>query len=302
MNQTQRMVQRRPRSGGGLTAEAARRVRDRLKDDIRAGRFKDGRLPSEPTLMVEEHASRNAVRLALNLLRAEGLIDRCQGIGTVVVGDIPIFVPLDPRIGLSDLLDSNPGRVHFENHSIFATTASPGLARHLEIAMGAEVVFLERLMLLDQRPLTLRSSWMPGVLAKPLLAGGIDLRRSIFDILEHGLGLDLGVTEYSIEATVADEAVASVMRVPIGTPVSVSESFTRLADGRPVEYGYARSPGDRIRFVTRINRLPAGRRDESLLRPMATSSRQAPPFARGLGLIQESIAGRNGSDTKGDVQ
>src|ERR1700733_10132984 len=92
------------RSRAGLRAQVARRVRDRLRDDIRTGHFKDGRLPPEPALMMAEHASRSAVRLALDLLRAEGLVARSQGVGTMVVGDAQLFVPLDPDVGIADLL------------------------------------------------------------------------------------------------------------------------------------------------------------------------------------------------------
>jgi GntR family transcriptional regulator len=248
------MAQPTSRPRPGPKAEAARRVRDRLRDDIREGRFKDGRLPPEPTLMVEQHASRNAVRLALDLLRAEGLVARFQGIGTLVVGDNPVFMPLDPAVGFTDLLDSGPNRVRIHNHASFATAAPPGLARHLEIPVGAEVVFLERVLFLDERPLTLRSSWILGSVADPLLTGKVDLQQPVFAILEQGLELDLGVTEYSIEATLADEAVASLMNVPIGSQVALSQNRTRLADGRPVEYGYARSPGDRIRYMITVSR------------------------------------------------
>jgi GntR family transcriptional regulator len=254
MIQAIELTQEMPRSRAGLKAEAARRVRDRLRDDIRAGYFKDGLLPPEPALMVEEHASRNAVRLALNLLRAEGLVERFQGVGTVVVGATQIFVPLDPDVGIVDLLDDGVSRVRFHNLATLTATAPPGLARRLDIPVGAEVVFLERVMLVDGRPLTLRSSWIPATLARAILDGEVDLRQSIFDLLTRGLGFDLGVTEYSIEAALADEAVASVMNVPVGNALVLCESLTRLADGRPIQYGYARSPADRVRFVTSVTR------------------------------------------------
>jgi GntR family transcriptional regulator len=109
-------------------------------------------------------------------------------------------------------------------------------------------------MFLDDRPLTLRSSWIPASLARPILEGKVDLQQGIFQLIKRGLGLDLGVTDYSIEAALVDEAVASVMNVSIGSPLVLCESLTHLADGRPIQYGYARSPADRVRFVTSVNR------------------------------------------------
>jgi GntR family transcriptional regulator len=212
--------------------------------------------------MAEEQASRSAVRLALDLLRAEGLVERLQGVGTKVLGKNPIFVPLDPSIGFTELLEDGPSRVRIDNHAVMITTAAPGVAGHLDIPTGADVVFLERLLFLDECPLTLRSSWIPAALAGEIISGTADLRRGIFTLLERGLGLDLGVTEYSIEATSADQAVGAVMHLPVGAPLLLLESLTRLADGRPAEYGYARIRGDRSRFITTVGRESDRRQDE----------------------------------------
>jgi hypothetical protein len=99
----------------------------------------------------------------------------------------------------------------------------------------------------------------------------------------------------------ADEAVASVMKVPIGSPISLSESFTRLADGRAIEYGYARSPGDRIRLVTNTSRAPTDRRTEQLSKQMLVPFREDPPLGGDLLLVRELIAGRNRKDIEGEV-
>jgi GntR family transcriptional regulator len=149
--------------------------------------------------------------------------------------------------------------------------APAGVARRLGIAVGAEVAFLERVMFLDDRPLTLRSSWIPASLARPILNGEVDLRRSIYELLECGLGLHLGATDYSIEATLADESVASIMSVAIGSPMLLLEGLTRLDDMRPAEYGHARCPGDRVRYVTSV-RHHGDRRGSGVVTPQ-----QQPP-------------------------
>ncbi|MFE3262547.1 GntR family transcriptional regulator [Nocardia sp. NPDC059229] len=63
----------------------ARRLHDALRSALRAGAFGDGRLPAEPELMAEFHASRDVVREALDLLRRAGLIERRRGMGTVPI-------------------------------------------------------------------------------------------------------------------------------------------------------------------------------------------------------------------------
>jgi GntR family transcriptional regulator len=249
----------RPQSG--QRADVARRVRDALRDEIQAGRFKSGTLPSEaallpsePALMLRYGASRNAVRLALSLLRDEGLVERVQGIGTVVVGGDHHRVPIDCQIGFAEALEGGQTRVTYRCVSVLATVAPPGVAHRLEIAEDSDVVFVERLLLLDGQPHTLRSAWIPAPIGRPILEGRVDVSQALYDVLERQLGLELGMSEYAVEAIVADEAVASILAVSPGSPLLLLESLTRLATGQPAEFGHGRSRGDRIRFVANTSR------------------------------------------------
>ncbi|HLH99846.1 MAG TPA: GntR family transcriptional regulator, partial [Acidimicrobiales bacterium] len=63
-------------------ADEVRRLRDLLRAGLLAGRYTDALLPGEGDLMAGYQASRSVVREALQLLRAEGLVERTQGIGT----------------------------------------------------------------------------------------------------------------------------------------------------------------------------------------------------------------------------
>ncbi len=72
---------------GGCRADRARQVADLLRGEIVQGRFGGGRLPREAVLAREFGASRNTVREALRLLRDEGLVERCPGVGTTISGE-----------------------------------------------------------------------------------------------------------------------------------------------------------------------------------------------------------------------
>src|SRR4051794_10201183 len=67
-------------------ADRARQVADVLRRQVFAGAYDGQTLPSEAALGAEFDTTRNTVRVALDLLRAEGLIDRVPGVGTVVAG------------------------------------------------------------------------------------------------------------------------------------------------------------------------------------------------------------------------
>lgn len=62
-----------------------RQLADRLRERIRSGEFGAGEmLPSEAALGQEYDLARTAVRSALAVLRAEGLVESVRGLGTVV--------------------------------------------------------------------------------------------------------------------------------------------------------------------------------------------------------------------------
>jgi GntR family transcriptional regulator len=65
----------------------AARMRDLLRGKIMSGRYGESQLPSESELILEYAVGRNVTRDALDLLRAEGLVERIQGSGTFVLAD-----------------------------------------------------------------------------------------------------------------------------------------------------------------------------------------------------------------------
>ncbi|GAA5021799.1 hypothetical protein GCM10023317_65440 [Actinopolymorpha pittospori] len=62
-----------------------RQLADQIRERISAGEFEPGQmLPSEAALGQEYGLARTAVRAALSLLRAEGLVESVRGLGSVV--------------------------------------------------------------------------------------------------------------------------------------------------------------------------------------------------------------------------
>lgn len=67
-----------------------RQVAGEIRQGVESGKYPPGaRLPSEPELMDRYQVSRNTVRLALELLREEGLVVTGQGRGSFVVERAP---------------------------------------------------------------------------------------------------------------------------------------------------------------------------------------------------------------------
>lgn len=92
----------------GLRADRARQLADLSRHLVLTGGFSGGALPHEDVLAAEYGVSRNTVRHALDLLRAEQLVERLPGVGTVVAEKYSHG--LDRLMGLAETLREH-GRV-----------------------------------------------------------------------------------------------------------------------------------------------------------------------------------------------
>ena len=112
----------------------ARRVADVLRRVVTDGA--PGRLlPPEAQLATEYGVSRNAVRAALDLLRAEGLVERIQGTGTRVTrAALPHGI--DALRGLAETFVGH-GEVRNEVRLARMAPASAPVAARLEVESGA---------------------------------------------------------------------------------------------------------------------------------------------------------------------
>lgn len=214
----------------------------------------DGTLPAESELAADFGVSRNAVREALELLRAEGLVDRIPGVGTVAAGNKHNH-GLDHLAGLAEAL-SGRGRVHNEVRVSGVVPAPRAVARRLGVQPGESVVYLERRRLVDGTPFSLDLTYVVRDLGEALLTEDLG-RRDVFALLEQISGRSLGEAELTLEAVSADPHSASILEVVPGAPLLMLERLAHLDDGRPVDLEFVRFRADRVSMRGTVRRAPA---------------------------------------------
>ena len=222
-------------------ADRARQVADILRPQVLQGSFAGGVLPGEASLAQEFGASRNAIRDALRILRAEGLVDRVQGVGTKVTAR-KYPHGMDRLAGLAETLREH-GEVVNEVRAAGMIVPPPAIATRLRTS--GSVVYIERLRRLNGLPLSLDLTYLVPDIGERLL--GEDLgHNDIFALIESLAGQDLGGASLTVEAVTADPHSAAVLEVPAGAAVLMVERLAHLADGRPVDLEYIRIRGDRL--------------------------------------------------------
>lgn len=229
--------------------------------------------------MVRAYAvSRNAVREALDMLREEGLVERRQGAGTFVVARKAMH-DFDRLRSVADSvrLGADP---RFETITAEVLPAPSTVASALDLDPGDSTVFLERLMILDGVPFSIRSSWMPEELAAPLLVADLD-RLHFYSLVARVLGLELTNGHLVIEAVLAGESAAQLLGVAHGAPLFLMERTSFLAGGRPFEFGFTRSRADRVALVADMHvDLSGGPAERVADRRLGSPNPQATPDVR----------------------
>lgn len=234
-------------------ADRARQVADVLRRQVQSGVFAGGTLPAEAQLAADFGVSRNAVREALGLLRAEGLVDRIPGVGTVPAG--PKYPHgLTGLLGLAEVMRGH-GEVSNEVRTTGIITPPGPIAARLALPTGSPVVYIERLRRLGGLPLSLDLTYLIPEAGEPLLTADL-VHHDLFTLIERHTGQRLGQAELTIEAINADEHSAAVLEAPPRTALLLVERLTHLADGRPADLEYIRFRGDRLAMRGVLAREP----------------------------------------------
>lgn len=241
------------RKYAGTREDAARWVRDVLRTQILDGAFGGiaaprPLLPPENELAAEWGVSRNAIREALDLLRAEGLITRVQGAGTFVTG-AKLRQRIDRLEGLAESLAGHQLSVQNRVLSARRSTATPFVAAKLGIDEGSPILFVERLRSVAHVPLSLDTTSLRPEAIEAL--DGADFEtEDVFRLLEDRLGVRLGEAENTVEAVAADRGTARHLDIRPGTPVLLLHRLTYLDDGTPFDLESVRYRGDRLSLVS----------------------------------------------------
>ena len=221
-----------------------RAVAAELRRQLQAGEIPAGRLlPSEADLSRRYDVSRVTVRKALDVLRAEGLVDSRQGFGWFAAGPtlrqhLGRLATLESQLAASGL---TPGRRVLS----FGFLAAPDrVAELMGVAPGAEVLEVRRLNLSDGVPFARVTVWVPARLGSSLSRD--DAERTTFHEL---LGVALGGATQTIGAAAADAVDAAALGVPAGSPVLRCERVTRSVTGEVVLVSEHVFPAHRTEFV-----------------------------------------------------
>jgi GntR family transcriptional regulator len=233
------------RNGDRSEEPLYQRIRRSIRDEIATGEKRPGdRLPSESNLAESFGTTRMTVRQALSALVYEGVINRQNGRGSFVADSV-IRAPIDSRhcLTFEDQM-ALAGRTVTYGQALFTQIViPPHEAKKLQLPEGNEGFLMERVRLVDDRPVCLEQRYMPNAIGLHV-TGEMLANQAAHSFVGDILGESLPTIVVSITAEIATGDVARRLALAEGAPVMVRSNTHHDRSGKPVICGRSVYVGD----------------------------------------------------------
>ena len=228
-------------------------IREILRQRILDGSYQPHQqMPSESELIKSFGVSRITVRQALSDLQRAGLIFKIHGKGTYV-SKPKAFQNIGQLQGFGEAMASMGYETYSQVVSIKTLPAGRIVGPKLRVKEQEQITELRRLRYLNREPISFDVTYVPKAIGDRLAQEDL-AHRDIFLILENEYGLSLGQAEMQIEAMLADEPLAGLLKIEEGSPVLRIERLTFTADEKPLDYEHLYYRGDAFQYRLRIER------------------------------------------------
>lgn len=191
-----------------------------IKESIAAKIYRPGeRLPSEMELEEQYKVSRITVRRAVKELCDEGILVRKQGKGTFVL-DTADYRRLDRGAGMGvhdyTALSGRKARAEILEKTIIKPT--PAYAKDLHIDPMDDVIYLKRLMFVDDTPMMIDTSYLP-VKRFPDLYDKLVGDVALFRIIQQDYGVKLERYYKVLKVQKANKEMSRYLNCKVGDPM-----------------------------------------------------------------------------------
>lgn len=226
-----------------------RQIAQALEAEIKAHYQAGDKLPSELVLAERFGVNRHTVRHAIDGLIDAGMLERHHGRGTFVLGLVDYAISTKTRFTEQLQAQGHSTDTHVLRRMI--VPAANGVARRLDLAEGAPVLFIEALRLANNQPFCITSHFMSADrFAEPLAAYE---RGSLHAFLHAQLALNLKRVASLVTSTLPQGDDAEVLKMSRSTPVLRVKSLNLCQEtDLPIEYALTRFRADRVQLSVTV--------------------------------------------------
>jgi GntR family transcriptional regulator len=236
------------------------RIQEGLRRRITSGELKPGdRLPSETELADAFSTTRATVQRALQQLVFEGLIVRKSGSGSFVADPPSVASVIDTRMphAFEDQVAAHGRPVTYRLLSFKRQKCSAKIAERLKIASSESVWRMERLRLIEDRPVCVEQRYFLDNLGAKVTQTMLE-RRSAHGFLSAITGERVPTITVSVTAEIASRRIADFLEISEGSAVLIRDNAHHNCAGMVLQWGLSIYRGDiRLNYVLGTP-LPSG--------------------------------------------
>ncbi|MPW20682.1 UTRA domain-containing protein [Paraburkholderia sp. CNPSo 3157] len=228
------------------------RLRDEMVALIAARHWKPGEaIPTEQALARSYDVAVGTVRKAVDLLVAEGLLERFQGRGTFVRrasfdSSLFRFFRFQTRQGERRIPESRILRRE-------VVDAPSAVAATLQISSSARVIQMSRLRLIDDVPMLAEEIWLPYVRFAAFAQMDLnDVGDLLYPVYEAQCNQVVASATETLTVEAIDPLHARLLRIEPGTPAVVIERLAYGYDRQPLEWRRSRGPASEFIYQAEI--------------------------------------------------
>ena len=221
-----------------------------MRAQIAAGLFRSGdQLPSEAQLRQLYHVSPMTVRRAVSILLTQGLVTTAQGRGTFVKGP-DISEAVFELHGLKEYIaQRDSARVRLLEARIVPATKRT--ARKLNVKPGQWVVYIRRLLIDAETPISYHREFLVYDPRRPVVEGELEV--TSLEGLIRGNGQCVVQGGFlTIEAVTLRDEEAQLLKLAPGWPAFLMEHVFHDFDEHPVSWGWFVWRADSIKFTATV--------------------------------------------------
>ncbi|XKU96093.1 GntR family transcriptional regulator (plasmid) [Lactobacillus acidophilus] len=224
-------------------------VMDDIRKKIISGEYPlNSKLPSEVRLQNKYHVSRVTVRLAVDELVKDGMVERVQGKGSYVRKPhrISQLVSYNGVEGFTDVAKDSGLKTSTKVLKAEIIKSNERLKKILQND-NDHIVITKRLRYLEQDPIFIEVNYYPMPRFKNLLK--YDLTQSLYQIFDKEYNIkDLTSDDTILSVKLANSEEASLLNKSIGFPLYYLRTQIKEKDGLVVQYGEEYIASDRYQF------------------------------------------------------
>ena len=224
-----------------------------LRNKIDSGDFSpDTPIPSEKMLAKEYKVSRITVRQALASLEKDEYIVRHRGKGTFVSDKVtklhfPRFSgSIEDLILMGTMTQTKVIDIRWiepPNH----------IRERLNVKDGQKVLRIEKVRQIEDSPFSHIYNYLPPDIGEKVSTDLLNSKPMLV-ILEDELNIRPIEADQSVEATIADTAIALILEIRVGDPLLKAERTVYANKNKPVEYVSVLYRADKYAFTMKLKR------------------------------------------------